>query len=339
MVAAIHAIAFIAALSCLAVSPKQLPGARRQSPKTTVNAPAPSEPAPAAAGPSAPTPWWPSDYAVTTALPGGGLITRTVRYPVFYGPSGGYTYWPLRRTPYVAIGREPTGPAWSPLDYIAWAASHYTPVPVVREAPVPVSVLRSEERGGAEPQPARERKRETFGSRLAPMLGGEPLVTLPFAVGEAKLRKGKFGEAIHAFSSVLKEAPEDPTVRLALALAFIGAGSYESAARMLREGLDALPTLDVVMLKPAGVFGDAERYAEVLGRLKGALEADPSNADLRLLVAFLSFAARDREAAGDLLEPAGAEEDGDPQLEKLRRAALGVWPAGQTGDESETDGE
>jgi len=76
-----------------------------------------------------------------------------------------------------------------------------------------------------------------------------------------------------------------------------------------------------------------------LGRLKGALEADPSNADLRLLVAFLSFAARDRDVAGDLLEPAGAEEGGDPHLAKLRLAALGVWPDGQPGDESETDGE
>jgi len=306
-----------------------------------VSAPAPSESAPAAAGPSAQSSWWTRDYTVTTALPGGGLITRTVRYPVLYGPSGSYTYWPVRRTPYVALGREPTGPAWSPLDYITWAASHYTPVPVAREAAVPVAAIRSEQPQQTEPQPERkrERTRETFGSRLAPMLGGEPLVALPFAVGEAKLRKGEFDEAVHAFSLALREPPEDPTARLALALAFVGAGSYESAARVLREGLDALPAWGVVMLEPAEVFGDAERYGAVLGRLKGALEADPSNADLRLLVAFLSFAARDRDVAGDLREPGAAEEDGDPHLEKLRRAALGVWPDGQPGDESETDGE
>ncbi len=330
---AIQTMAVIAALSCLAVSPKELPGARLRNPKAPASEPAPSEPAASSDMEPCPAPSWQlSDYAVTSFVPWGGRLTRTVRYPGFYDPLGGYCYWPMRRTRYVAIGREPTGPEWSPLDYVTWAASQYTPVPVVTQPAVPVAAMRSETTPGTGSQP--ECKRETFGSRLAPMLGGKRLVILSFAVGEAKLKRGEFGEAVHAFSAALREAPEDAAAHLALALAFVGAGSYESAARMLREGLDELPGWDVVLLKPEEVFGDAERYGQVLGRLKGAFEADPSDADLRLLLGFLCFAGRDREGAGDLLKATQAEE-GDPYLEKLRAAALGVWPEERPAEQAE----
>lgn len=312
-------LAVVAAVACLAASPKAPGEARPVSPK----APVAEEETGTGAEPEPGRPFvpivndelllyrrrWISGFRLGVSLAGGGRVRRDLYYgvprgPCFFDPAHGYYYYPRQPSTWIDMGVEPLGRPGAQADRGQ-----------AKEMGAPGVRARSEPGQGA------------FGSQLAPMLGGPRTVGLAFAVGEVKLRQGRFGEAIQAFNRAARDEPDDAVPKIALSLAFAAAGAYAPGAHVLREGLGAMADWDVLDLKAGEVFGGAERYAAVEGRLAEAVRADPSNEDVQLLLGFLHLATRSHAeavetlgAARDIDAPASSGP-ADPFISKLLLAA------------------
>ncbi|MFW6189421.1 MAG: tetratricopeptide repeat protein [Planctomycetota bacterium] len=164
----------------------------------------------------------------------------------------------------------------------------------------------------------RGRDRGRFGSTLAPMLGADKWVPLDFAVGELRLKQGRFEEAAQAFARAIAKHPDQAVAKLGRALALLGAEDYEAAAHILRRGLRGMSDWSGLFLEPREAFGSAEAAEVVLARLRDALQEAPDDEDLRLLVGFLDFAQLRFEAASEQLKRADTE---DPLVQGLLQAA------------------
>ncbi len=156
-----------------------------------------------------------------------------------------------------------------------------------------------------------ELDKASFVSALAPMLGGAQRVSLDFAVGELKLRRGEYAGAVESLQRAVGDAPTDPTPKLALGLAQAGAGDYEGAAQVIRRALRGMGDWRGLHLQPGRVFGGDAAYHKVLAGLEGAGKADR---DARFVLGFLYLAGgRYGEAAAEFRQ-AGS---GDPLVASL----------------------
>jgi len=224
----------------------------------------------------------------------------------FYDP--GYLYWPQRSRTTVIIGRgtntrrigdsyyiyDPTPYVCAPpvypsnVDYTNYVVVNSPTVPAQKDVEQ-ANVIRVP----PEPEPA-----SSYASELAPMLGGADKVDAAFALGEAKLRQGAWPEAANALALSVRARPNDPTRRMALALALAGADQHRAAAAALRVALGNWRDLGAVRLDPVNVFGSDGAYEDLVMRLSLAAELAPEDADVSLLLAFVQFAGgRDEEAS------------------------------------------
>ncbi len=153
-----------------------------------------------------------------------------------------------------------------------------------------------------------------FPSRLSPMLGGPENVSLLFALGEAKLRLGRFGEALAAFQRCCADEPVNGPARMALAVAMVGVQQSVRAAEQLRLGIEAMPDLSTVRMDPAEAFSVPDRYTAAIQDLAG----QGGNADATFMLAFHYFITGDGARAAELLTDAG---DDDAAVVLLRDAA------------------
>ncbi len=166
---------------------------------------------------------------------------------------------------------------------------------------------------GAEPQqgavpevqlPAGMEK-ASFVSVLAPMLGGGERVSMDFAVGELKLRRGDYEGATESLRRAVGAAPDEATPKLALGLARTGAGDYEGAAQVLKRGLRGMADWRGLKLVPDRVFGSSAAYGHVLVGLQAADQADQNAA---FVLGFLCLASGRYAEAADALGRSGVED-------------------------------
>jgi thioredoxin-like negative regulator of GroEL len=161
------------------------------------------------------------------------------------------------------------------------------------------------------------------GSRLAPMLGGGDEVDVAFGLGEERFSSGEFEAAVAAFEESVLSGTADPSARIALALALIGAEDYPAAARVLNIGLAELPEVGAVALDVTALFDNAAAWEGAVARLHAASQREPGNADLMLLMGFTLFAAGDLQEARDYLWSAYDLGMRDSGLAELVLAAEG----------------
>lgn len=244
----------------------------------------------------------------------------------FYDPVNGYYYYPGARPNVVTIL---VGPPDNPVAMYYYDAGVGAPLApqyyrdmVIRmgklpEPPPAGEFARAAEEAPPPAAPSRRPGEGDFPSRLSPMFGGPPRVPLLFAIGETKLRQGKFGEALSAFHRCCSSRPEDGASRIGVSLAWLGVGRYDVAAERLREGLGLIADWDEIRLEPGRAFGRPQAYQAVLAGLQEARRNDSSNEDVALLLGFHYFASARHTEAADLLKAARDADAQDPLIAKL----------------------
>ncbi len=296
--------------------------------------------------PARPAPRAPA--ARVRTAPRRGVVAQRYRPPVnrgFYDPINGYFYRPggggsqvsvtvnePGKAPMTIYVQPPAGRRMPPQYYwnLVRQMRNAREAPVRREpaprapaaGPQPAALPRVAVQPPATAQPADARPKRPapqpaggqFPSRLSPMLGGPENVSLLFALGEAKLRLGRFGEAMAAFQRCCADEPVNGPARMALALALVGVQQSVRAAEQLRLGIEAVPDLSTVRMDPAEAFSVPDRYTAAIRDLAG----QGGNADATLMLAFHYFITGDGARAAELLTDAG---DDDPAVVLLRDAA------------------
>jgi tetratricopeptide (TPR) repeat protein len=286
-------------------------------------------------------------YGLQAAAPGARGITGQPWQPVaptvsFYDPVNGYYYYPGVRPSTVTIT---VGPADNPtaVYYLEQgqagllSADYYRALlaqvgQARRETPGEAAAPQAQERAAARP-PAQPAKEAEFGSRLAPMLGGQGRASLEFALGEAKLREGKFEEAVKAFRQATTAAPGDPVPRMALCLALMGQAQYEVAARVLRGAVPAVSDWGKVRLDAGVAFGGAAAYQRVQDALRAAAGQDPTDGDLWLLMGFQCLATGCSAEAAEALQRGADVRPQDLALRSLLKAAQSAGAGPSAGSE------
>jgi len=188
---------------------------------------------------------------------------------------------------------------------------------IINEAPP----RREEHYEVLKPQPPPEEP-AGFVSTLSPLLGGPDRVGVSFAIGEDYLRRGMFEEAEENFRRAALDAPDEPVVAIALAIAQLGRGDTESAAETLLDALARHPDPDGIRLDLRPWLGGKEAYRERLRALDEALSDDPSQARLHFLRGFLSFADADWQRAVHHFALAEALEPTSQACARMRALAL-----------------
>jgi tetratricopeptide (TPR) repeat protein len=250
----------------------------------------------------------------------------------YSGYYGGYYYY---REPYTYVSYHV--PAYSYVPVTQYQRYVYLDTPTVK---YPSREIQAAPYGAKESQAMRRAADETFESPLALILSGRGEAGVAFALGEAKLRDGEFGQAAAAFSQSLKDYPDDAAARVALALALMGDGKYEGAAHMLKRGLRLLPDWQDIRLGTEGPLSGSEAYEEAMLRLRDAAAEQPADTDLQLLLGFHYYSSgRFAEAAKILwaAQEAGATEEliRDLLLAAEERLALGAPEGGGEGERQE----
>ncbi len=260
-------------------------------------------------------------------------------WPYFYGSYGYYPYNSYYYWPYYGYGYSYTYPS-------SYYTNSYT---VVAVPPATEAGTGAQEQRGVyqtfgpqegdstaphEAQTADEALR--FSSALSASLGGPRQRGPAFTLGEAKLREGGFTDAAAAFRHALRTEPDDPSTRIALALACAGDGQYENAAYMLRSGLASMPDPGGVRLDVVDVYGGPSAYEKVEGRLREAVQGAPDDADLGLLLGFQYLASGRYEQASDVLRSAHEAARADQLVLGLLLAAE-RRRAAEPSDDADTD--
>jgi hypothetical protein len=272
-----------------------------------------------------------SGYTLSVARP--VVAQGTASAAALYDPVNGYFYYPGVRPGMVTITIGPpdspqatyylsTGPSGPmPLQYYAALADRLRSLPP--EAGGVCVQPETSSPGPTEhaPQAGARRAGGNFGSRLSAMLGGPREVQLAFALGEAKLQEGRFPDAAAAFRRAVAAAPGAAAPRVALALALLGDGQYDAAAKELRAGLSLVSDWPAIRLDAAAVFGGVGAYQALETRLLTVARGDAANSDLQLLLGFQYFATGRGAEAAKLLQPAAAANPEDVAIRGLLEAA------------------
>jgi Flp pilus assembly protein TadD len=261
---------------------------------------------------------------------GGAVYDPTNGY--YYSPTALSAVMPVRvtlpdgeaRTVYVPYDRSRPVSAVEYRQLVAAAIAYAQAAPAdaggAEETVAPERPAQDEGRRAGPAEPGRR-----FGSTLSPMLGGGSRVSMLFALGETRLRQGRFGEAVGEFHRNIRSAPNDGASHLALALAFAGVGAYGPAASEARTGLANATDPATLTLDPAAVFGDAGKFDTIRSEVAGALAETPGDADLIVVAGFLAFLGGDYDQAADLLErsrQAGLRDAGVARLLVAAKAML-----------------
>jgi len=173
-----------------------------------------------------------------------------------------------------------------------------------------------------EPEPVEE-PGACYASLLSPGLGGDEKVDDSFALGEERLSRRRFSDAVQHFSRVLLREPGDPVALLALGIAHLGQNDWEDAAHALREGLARHPDPGCIRLDLRPWLGGTEGYGERVLAIHGLLQQTPSDPDPPFLLGFLCFAEGDWSAAVSYFEQAEALDRTDQSSARMRAIALG----------------
>lgn len=236
----------------------------------------------------------------------------------FYDPVNGYYYYPNQGSSVVILIVGPpedpvavyrvdeTGSAVrSPQYYAGLAGQLLRQGPSQQEAPTAEA----------------SQEAEQFASRLSPMLAGPARVDRFFALGEARLRSGKAGEAFAAFSRAARTQPDSPAPRVAMGLALISAGQPAQAVRLLRQNMADFGGWGGVKVDFAQAFANPQALDVIERQTRGAIARDPTDTDLKLALGFLHFIAGESKQASEVLWTVHDANSSDPLANGLLLAA------------------
>lgn len=143
-------------------------------------------------------------------------------------------------------------------------------------------------------------------------------------LAQALLRNGQPHEAIRTLEGIENQDPVE--IRAATTLrvtAYLGLGEIENAEAAVESGLVALPEDPILILLASSIDQRTGRIRNSIDRLRSAVVADETNAELRLRLAELLIEVGDATEALSTLDRASDDAGADPwSLRSLRADAL-----------------
>jgi tetratricopeptide (TPR) repeat protein len=149
-----------------------------------------------------------------------------------------------------------------------------------------------------------------------------------FDQGVKSFEAGAYGAAAEKFHEAQKLAPDDIVLPFARVQALFAAGEYNEAVTVLREALISAEPDKEGVFYPRGLYSDEQVLSQQIEQLSRAVELNPTDSELRLLLGYQLLGTNNLDEAAEHLEIARQQTDNNQAattltnlLEKLRKPA------------------